>query len=254
MSQQKSTSFSAVKVANFGVVMAEMVGEMNEMRKEIKRLLHHVSVLSKRNYWMVKDGKSRAASSIASDASLSSDDEEVGEEEGSRVRVVRTLVGEGARKKAHGDRVPAPWCEEEAEGFWREAEESGRFEGRTKWKVAQLDVAESVVAESVSVGEEEEVSKLVVKMPSYEKGGEKRRRVGESTEVEEEVQIVRELIAPLGPRAECGGLLRRVGKESVFATASPRFAAGGNCNHALSGVSGGTEAWRQSPGGSGGYC
>jgi len=108
MSQRKSTSFSAAKVANFGVVMAEMVLEMGELRKEVKRLRHHVSVLSKRNDWLVKDGKSRAASSIASDASLSSDDEEVGEEEGSRVRVVKTMVGEEARKKAHGDGVPAP--------------------------------------------------------------------------------------------------------------------------------------------------
>ena len=92
MSQRMSTSFSAAKVANFGVVMAEMVLEMNELRKEVKRLRHHVSVLFKRNDRLVKDSKSRAASSIASDASLSSDDEEVGEEEGSRVRVDRKSV------------------------------------------------------------------------------------------------------------------------------------------------------------------
>jgi len=46
MPQQKSTSFSAAKVANFGVVMAEMVLEMGDLRKEVKRLRHHVSVLS----------------------------------------------------------------------------------------------------------------------------------------------------------------------------------------------------------------
>jgi len=194
-------SFLAAKVANFGVVMAEMVLEMGDLRKEVKRLRHHVLVLSKRNDRLVKDGKSRAASSIASDASLSSDDEEVGEEEGSRVRVVKSLVGEEARKKAHGDGVPAPWCGEEAERFWREAEERGRFGGHTKWKVAELDVASSVVAESVEVAEEEEASKPVVKMPSYEKGGEKRRKVGESTEDEVEAQEVKELIAPVGPRA-----------------------------------------------------
>jgi len=108
MSQRKSTSFSAAKVANFGVVMAEMVLEMSELRKEVKRLRHHVSVLSKRNDRLMKDGKSGAASSIASDASLSSDDEGVGEEEGSRVRVVKTMVGEEAREKAHGDGIPAP--------------------------------------------------------------------------------------------------------------------------------------------------
>jgi len=254
MPQQKSTSFSAAKVANFGVVMAEMVLEMGELRKEVKRLRHHVSVLSKRNDRLVKDGRSRAASSIASDTSLSSDDEEVGEEEGSRVRVVKTMVGEEARRKAHGDGVPAPWCGEEAERFWSEAEERGRYEGRTKWKVAQLDVASSVVASSVAVGEEEGVSKPVVKMPSYEKGGEKRRRVGESTEDEEEAQTVKELVAPVGPRIRYGGLMRKVEEVAKGKKAGPRFAAGGNSNHALGGVSGGTDAWRQSPGGSGGYA
>jgi len=177
--------------------MAEMVGEMNEMRRGIKWLRHHVSVLSKRNDRLVKDDKSRAASSIASDASLSSDDEEIGEEEGSRVRVVKTMVGEEAREKAHGDGVPVPWCEEEAESLWREAEEKRRFGGRTKWKVAELDVASDVVAESVAEVKEEGVSEPVVKMPSYEKGGEKRRRVGESTEDEEEAQTVKELVPRL---------------------------------------------------------
>jgi len=253
MPQQKSTSFSAAKVANFGVVMAEMVGEMNEMRREIKRLRHHVLVLSKRNDRLVKDGKGGAASSIAGDASLSSDDEEIGEEEGSRVRVVKTMVGEEARKKAHGDGVPAPWCKEEAESFWREAEEKRRFGGRTKWKVAELDMASDVMAERVAEVKEEEVSEPVVKMPSYEKGGEKRRRVGESTEDEEEAQTVKELVAPVGPRIRYGGLMRRVEEVDRVVRADPRCAAGGNSDHALSGVSGGTEAWRQSPGGSGGY-
>jgi len=253
MSQRKSTSFSAAKVANFGVVMAEMVLEMSELRKEVKRLRHHVSVLSKRNDRLVKDGKRGAASSIASDASLSSDDEEVGEEEGSRVRVVRTVIGEEARRKAHGDGVRAPWCEEEAESFWREAEEKRRFGGRTKWKVAELDVASSVVASSVAVEEEEEVSVPVVKIPSYEKGGEKRRRVGECTEEEEEAQAVKELVAPVGPRIRYGGLMRRVEEVGRVVKADPRCAAGGNSGHALTGVSRGTDAWRQSPGGSGGY-
>jgi len=251
MSPQKSTSFLAAKVANFGVVMAEMVLEMSELRQKMKRLRHHVSVLSKRNDRLVKHGKSRAASSIASDASLSSDDEEVGEEEGSRVRVVRTLVGEGVRKKAHDDRVPAPWCGEEAEGFWRKAAERGRFEGRTKWKVAELDVAEVVVAESVVLDVEEGVSEPVVRMPSYEGVGEKRRRVEEGPEVEEKIEEEEVLIAPLGPRAECGGLLRRVGRKSVFEEAGSRFAASHSSNHALSRVSGGTDTWRQSPGGTG---
>ena len=61
------------------------------------------------------------------------------------------------------------------------------------------------------------------------------------------------LIAPLGPRAECGGLLRVVGKESVFRDADPRYVAGGCPSHATVGVSQRSDAWRQSPGASGGY-
>ena len=43
---------------------------MRDMEKEIKSLRHHVSVLSKRNYQLMKDGKSRTASHIASDVFL----------------------------------------------------------------------------------------------------------------------------------------------------------------------------------------
>jgi len=123
MPERKSTSFSAAKVANFGVVMAEMVAEMRGKDVEIKRLRHHISVLSKRMHRMVEGGKSLAALSIPSDASMSSDDEEVvWEEKGVdvknvRARVVGTVVGEKARGKAHGDGVPAPWSEGIAEEF-----------------------------------------------------------------------------------------------------------------------------------------
>jgi len=47
--------------------------------------------------------------------------------------------------------------------------------------------------------------------------------------------------------------MRRVEEVDRVERAGPGFAAGRNSNHALSGVSGGTDAWRQSPGGSGGY-
>ena len=58
------------------------------MEKEIKRLRHHVSVLSKRNHQLMKDGKSWAVSSIASDTSQG-DVESVVEEE----RVEEDLKG-----------------------------------------------------------------------------------------------------------------------------------------------------------------
>ena len=70
MPQQKSMKFSAAKVANFGVVMAEMMGKMGDMEKEVKRLRHHVSVLSKRNHQLMKEGKSWVASSIATSMKL----------------------------------------------------------------------------------------------------------------------------------------------------------------------------------------
>ena len=207
MSQQKSTKFSASKVANFGVVMAEMVGKMSEMEKEIKRLRHHVSVLSKRNHRLVEDGKSRVVAPIASVTSLREE------------------------KRVRGEKVVA---EEKRGEVVREVEE--------------------VVAESVASFEEAEVAKPVVKLPVAVKGeGSKKRRVEVSEDEGGEVEKDEVLIAPLGPRAECGGLLRRVGKESVFKDADPRLVAGGDPTPAAVGVSRRSDAWRQSPGASGGY-
>ena len=257
MPQQKSTKFLAAKVANFGVVMGEMVGKIGQMEKEIKRLRHHVSVLSKRNNELVKNGKSRAASPIASDASFSSNDVELESELGEegllpRQKVVRTLVGEEAREKAHGDGVLALWCGEVAEEFLSECQARDKYLGRTKWKVAELEVAEEVEVVSVAE-EEEEMAEPKVRLPKYEDKKGKRRSVGEVTEEEEEVREVRELIAPLGPRAIFGGLLRRVGKESMFKNANPRLVAGSSSTPAAVGVSQRSDAWRQSPGASGGY-
>ena len=117
--------------------------------------------------------------------------------------------------------------------------------------MAELEVAEMVEAESMAE-EEEEVAEPKVQLPSFENKG-KRRRVGDVTEEEEEVREVRELIAPLDPRAVCGGLWRRVGKESVFADADLRLVAGGCPTPAAVGVSQQLDAWRQSPGVSWGY-
>ena len=202
MSQQKSTKFSAAKVANFGVVMAEMVMKMGDMEREIKRLRHHVSVLSKRNNQLVKEGKSRAAPPIASGASL-------------------RLEGEGV-------------------------EFGVRVEGGDKVRVEE---ERGVVAESVASVEEAEVAEPVVRLPVAVKGeGSKKRRVEVSENEKEEEKKDEVLIAPLGLRAECGGLLRRVGKESVFKDADPRLVAGGGSAPAAVGVSRRSEAWRQSPG------
>ena len=113
-----------------------------------------------------------------------------------------------------------------------------------------------VVAESVALVEEAEVAEPVVRLPVAVKGeGSKKRRIdGSEKEEEEEEKKEEVLIAPLGPRAECGGLLRRVGKESVFRDADPRYVAGGGPSRASPvGLSRGTDARRQSPGAGRGY-
>ena len=234
MPQQKSTSFSAAKVANFGVVMAEMVGKMSEMEKEIRRLRHHVSVLSKRNHRLVKDGKSRAASPIASDVSLSDKEDE--EEEG---------CGQGKV------RVTIVATEEKLVDVVRDAGIGlGMIKGEEGTEWVRGVGERGVEAESVAVVEEAEVAEPVVRLPVAVKGeGSKKRRVEVSESGDEEERKEEVLIAPLGPRAECGGLLRRVGKESVFAGADPRYGAGGGPSRATPvGLSQGSDARRQSPG------
>ena len=106
----------------------------------------------------------------------------------------------------------------------------------TKWKVAELAVAEEV--ESLSVAEEMEgVAEPKVRLPEYVMKNDKKRRIQDLTEEEEEAREVREIVAPLGQRAMCGGLLRRVGKESVFKDADPRLVASGSSTPAAVEVS-----------------
>ena len=239
MPQQKSTSFSAAKVANFGVVMAEMVGKMSEMDKEIKRLRHHVSVLSKRNHQLMKDGKSRAASPIASDVSLS--DEEGEEEEGCGPGKVRVTIVATEEQLVGVVRVVGI-------GLWliRGEKATERVEGNGEG---------GVEADSVALVGEAEMADPVVRLPvAVKREGSKKRRVEVGEDEEEEVKRDEVLIAPLGPRAECGGLLSRVGKESVFAEADPRYVAQGGPSQATPvRLSRGSDARHQSPGARGGY-
>ena len=233
MHQQKSTTFSAAKVANFRVVMAEMVGKMSDIEKEIKRLQHHVSGLSKRNHQLMKDGKSRVTSPIASDVSLS--DEEVEE------------IGRPGLMK-----FTATGMEEEFVELLEDLRAGSRtLKERLKESVEKAKGRE-VVAETVAE-EEEVVAEPKVWLPIYENEKGKRRGIGEKTEEEEEVRESKELIAPFGPRAICGGLLRRVGKGSVFKDADLRLVAGGGSTPAAVGVSQRWDAWCQSPGSSRGY-
>ena len=243
MPKHGSTSFSAAKVANFGVVMAEMMGKMSEMEKEIKRLRHHVSVLSKRNHQLMKDGKSRAASPIASGASLSDEEEELEE------------VGMGGGRY----KFTVMATEEELDGLLEDIRDGRKLGDRVKDTVRRVEergrIRSGVVAESVALVEEAEVAEPVVRLPVAVKGeGSKKRRVDGSENEEGGKEEEEVLIAPLGPRAECGGLLRRVGRELVFAEADPRYVAGGGPSGATPvGLSRGSDARRQRPGARGGY-
>ena len=103
----------------------------------------------------------------------------------------------------------------------------------------EREVAEEVVAEieAMSVGsemDEDEVvhGKIVVRLP-----GDWKRRIVELEEDREVEKEEEELIALLGLRAICGGLFRRVGKESVLEGGGPRLVAGGSSTRATVGVS-----------------
>ena len=158
MPQQKSTTFSAAKVANFELVMADMVGKMSEMEKEIKRLRHHVSVLYKRNHQLMKDGKSRAASPIASDVSQSGSDEDLEEV--------------GMSSERYKFRVMA--TEEELGGLFEDIRTGRKTGERVKDTVRRIEkrgkIVSGVVAEGVALVEEAEVAEQVVRLPVVVKG------------------------------------------------------------------------------------
>ena len=92
MVKRGSKSFSANKLADTGLVMADMVRKMLEMEKEIGRLRHHVSVLSKREHGLRR---------------------EMGRREGGEKEEVASVVAEGkvevvAVEVVAGGRAPAP--------------------------------------------------------------------------------------------------------------------------------------------------
>ena len=215
------------------------MGKIGDMEEEIKRLRHHVSVLSKRNHRLMKDGKSRAVSPIASDVSLTDREEEEEDKCGpGRVRV--TIVATEEQLVDVVRDVGIEW------GLIRGVEATGRVE-----RVGERGVE----AESVALVEGAEVAEPMVRVPvAVKREGSKKRRVEVSKSKDEEVKRDEMLIAPLGPRAKCGGLLRKVGRKSVFAGADPRYGARGGPSQATSvGLSQEAEARRQCPGARGGY-
>ena len=220
MTQQKSMRFSAAKVANFGVVMAEMVMKMGDMEKEIKRLRHHVSVLSKRNHQLMKDGKSRAASPIASDVSHS---EVVEEGEADESPVV-------AEKEEDGQ-VAEVVAEDVAEATLEAGAMAVEFRGKRR----RVEMVTGLEDEDVMVGGK------IVPLGVLELRREEVVEVGSSTVVPKAPRVIQGIIerevvlgAPAGPRAQMArgrgvGPIRRRGHIGVRPSGSLFGTTGGYC-------------------------
>ena len=205
------------------------------LEAEVSRLRHHVSVLSKR----LK--KYESAGRVLFTREKPKFFPGKGEDK-LRSFWVGKAVDEEEEKEEVAEEVRR--VEEVAESEAEVAEEVATVEAEKEAEVVAVDL------ESVAGGS---VAEPKVWLPEVVVEGSKKRGVGEVTEEEKEVREVRELIVPLGPRAEYGGLLRRIGKELVFKDADPSFVAGGGSTPAAVAVSRRSEAWRQSPGASGGY-
>jgi len=60
MVKRGSTTFSATKVAKAGLAASAALMRILELEKEVSKLRHHVSVLSKRNHAMQKEADKRS--------------------------------------------------------------------------------------------------------------------------------------------------------------------------------------------------
>jgi len=190
MVNAKKTSFTATQVANNGMAMGAAFMRILELEKEVSRLRHHVSVLSKRLNGR-REGKT-----------VEEKKEEVAE-----------VVAEAEAEAETED-------EAEVAAVGAPPITSGVY----KVVAEEEDVAVEIVAgvESMSVGSEEDEDevidgKIVVKLP-----GDRKRRIAEAGGEErvgvEERALVRAI--PVGPRSgeRVGGLSGGVprGPSSVF--------------------------------------
>jgi len=194
MAKRGSTSFSATKVAKSGLITVKALERVLELEKEVSRLRHHVSVLSKRNHKL---------------------ELQLGEVLEERVREERkeevAVPERGVADEEEETGVPDPVMVSHIVAFGDE-------------DVLVSGVAGTVVAVSVEDDEEEEVSVALVRLP----GGVKKRRLDEdggSLEVAEDLAVVK---APLGPRGSAEG---RGGVASGVPTGprghvGPRFGVG----------------------------
>jgi len=177
MVKRGPTTFSATKVAKVGLVASAALQKIMDLEKEVSKLRHHVSVLSKRNHLLQKEADSRKK-----------EEQEVSSE------------------MASPDRVEEPEPQVVAEPLERMSGEIVVEGEEDVWvtPVAKLAVAKSRVALEV---DEPEVA--LVRLP---KGKKRRLTVGsngsgdeEDTEVMTVIPVVEEgdmMVVPLGPRSD----------------------------------------------------
>ena len=167
MVNAKKTSFTATQLANNGMAMGAAFMRILELEKEVSRLQHHVSVLSKR-----LNGREKK--------------EDIEEKEEVARVVAETEVAAETVVEAEVTAVGAPPI---TSGVYKDVAEEGV-------------VAEGIVAglDAVSVGsEEDEVvdGKIVVKLPD-----DRKRRIVEEEEVRDVVEENSLIGAiPVGPRS-----------------------------------------------------
>jgi len=223
MVNARKNSFTAAQVADNGMAMGAAFMRIIELEKEVARLRHHVSVLTKR-----------------------------GNRREERIRaLIEAEVGRQERGKEDVAEVEAVGASPITSGAYKVVAEEESVAGDRI--VVEGSEAEEIGAgvEAMSVGSEEDEDEVVNGKIVVRLLGDRKRRIVE----EEETRKVEErLVAPLGPRAICSGLMRVVGKESVCAEAGPRLVAGGGSStSAAVGLSWRPDARRQSPEEGGGY-
>ena len=215
MVKRGSKSFSANKLADTGLVMADVVRKMLEMEKEIGRLRHHVSVLSRREVGLRRElerkgkgeeGKEEVASGVA---------------EGVVEVVADEVVAVGKAT------VPQEAAESVAGGLVSGSE--GSVAG---WDDRMTDLRSRLSDEDVVVGGK------IVPLKGYEPGVEV-VEVGSSTVVPSVPRAIRELRerevglgAPAGPRAQLArgrgmGPIRGRGQIGFGPSGGPLGSAGG---------------------------
>jgi len=180
MVKRGSTTFSVTKVAKAGLVASATLQKIMDLEKEVSKLRHHVSVLSKRNHVLQKEaGKGKRVEEADSE-----------------------VASPGRGKEPELQLVAEPSDEKVAE--WIVAGE--------KAEVRVAPVAKPAVAESRVALEVDEPEVAMVRLPKGKKrrltvGGEEAES-GDETEVmtvipvEEEEEVI---VAPVGPRLDLGG-------------------------------------------------